>query len=57
MYPPVRVAVIGLGRMGRFHLAALSGVTEIDVVALAEPSADSMAAAAPCTPRPRRTPT
>ena len=45
MSPPVRVAVIGLGRMGRFHLAALSGVTEIDVVALAEPSADSMAAA------------
>ena len=36
--PPVRTTVIGLGRMGRFHLAALGDVDEIDVVALAEPS-------------------
>ena len=35
---PLRIGIIGLGRMGRFHAAALAGVTEVDVVALAEPS-------------------
>ena len=48
--PPVRTAIVGLGRMGRFHLAALGDVDEIDVVALAEPAADALAAA--CAMRP-----
>jgi predicted dehydrogenase len=52
--PPVRTAVVGLGRMGRFHLAALGGVEEIDVVALAEPAADALDAA--CTLRPGASP-
>jgi predicted dehydrogenase len=44
--PPLRTALVGLGRMGRAHLAALDAVAEIDVVALAEPSAPSMELAA-----------
>ena len=31
------VVLVGLGRMGRFHLAALGHVDEVDVIALAEP--------------------
>jgi predicted dehydrogenase len=38
----LRTALIGLGRMGRAHLDALAAVAEIDVVALAEPSATAM---------------
>ncbi len=45
VFPPVRTAVIGLGRMGRFHLATLGDVGEIDVVALAEPAAEALGAA------------
>jgi myo-inositol 2-dehydrogenase / D-chiro-inositol 1-dehydrogenase len=44
--PPLRTALVGLGRMGRAHLDALDAVAEIDVVALAEPSAPSMELAA-----------
>ncbi len=44
--PPLRTALVGLGRMGRTHLAALSAIDEIDVVALAEPSAAAMELAA-----------
>jgi predicted dehydrogenase len=44
--PPLRTALVGLGRMGRAHLAALDAVAEIDIVALAEPSAPSMELAA-----------
>ena len=50
MRPPVRLAVLGLGRMGRFHLDALAGVEEIEVVALAEPSAPALDAAATSCP-------
>jgi len=39
----LRTAIIGLGRMGRFHLAALDDVASIEVVALAEPSDDALA--------------
>jgi predicted dehydrogenase len=47
---PLRTAILGLGRMGRYHLAALDGVAEIAVVALAEPSADALDAAAALRP-------
>ena len=47
---PLRTAIIGLGRMGRCHLAALDGVAEIDVVALVEPSAAALDAAAALCP-------
>jgi predicted dehydrogenase len=36
---PLRIAIVGLGRMGRFHAAALAGVKEVEVAALVEPSA------------------
>ena len=55
VFPPVRTAVIGLGRMGRFHLAALDDVGEIDVVALAEPLPRHSQRRAGCDPRRRRT--
>jgi predicted dehydrogenase len=48
--PPLPIALVGLGRMGRLHLSALEDVTEVDVVALAEPSADAMGAAAMLRP-------
>ena len=48
--PPLPIALIGLGRMGRFHLSALDGVTEVDVVALAEPSPDALNVAATLRP-------
>jgi predicted dehydrogenase len=44
------MALIGLGRMGRFHLASLAGVDGIDVIALAEPSSAAMAEAAALAP-------
>ena len=43
--PPLRTAIVGLGRMGRFHLATLDDVPSIDVVVLAEPSVDALARA------------
>ena len=48
--PPLRTALVGLGRMGRTHLAALAAVDEIDVVALAEPSPAAMELAAASRP-------
>jgi len=42
MDQPLRTAIIGCGRMGRFHLAALADVPTIDIVALAEPSVDAL---------------
>jgi predicted dehydrogenase len=39
--------------MGRCHLTALDGVAEIDVVALAEPSAEALSAAAAARPHAR----
>jgi predicted dehydrogenase len=50
---PLRTAIVGLGRMGRCHLTALDGVAEIDVVALAEPSAEALSAAAAARPHAR----
>lgn len=47
---PLRLAVLGLGRMGRFHLAALAGVDSVDVVALGEPAPDALAVAAAMQP-------
>jgi predicted dehydrogenase len=47
---PLKTAIIGLGRMGRFHLSALSDVSELDIAALAEPSADAMDMAAKLLP-------
>ncbi len=43
---PVRIGIVGLGRMGRFHLASLDGSNAVEVVAVAEPSAASLEAAA-----------
>ena len=40
------IALVGLGRMGRTHARALSGSDAVDIVAVAEPSADAVAAAA-----------
>ena len=34
----LQLGIVGLGRMGRFHAAAIVGVEEVEVVALAEPS-------------------
>jgi predicted dehydrogenase len=48
--PALRTALVGVGRMGRTHLAALAAVDEIDVVALAEPSAAAMELAAAIRP-------
>jgi scyllo-inositol 2-dehydrogenase (NAD+) len=36
------MGIVGLGRMGRFHAAALAGVQEVDLVALVEPQADAL---------------
>ena len=47
---PLRVAVVGLGRMGRFHLDVLDDVDAIDVVALAEPADGALTAAAASRP-------
>lgn len=50
MTNPVRTAVIGLGRMGSFHAAAVTGVPELDVVALADVRRSSLDAAADLHP-------
>jgi predicted dehydrogenase len=44
------VVLVGLGRMGRFHLAALGDVDEVDVVALAEPDPAARQVAADLCP-------
>jgi predicted dehydrogenase len=46
MTVPVRTAVIGLGRMGSFHAAALTSVPELEVVALADVRRSALDAAA-----------
>jgi predicted dehydrogenase len=45
------VVLVGLGRMGRFHLAALDDVDEVDVVALAEPDPAARQLAADLCPQ------
>ena len=46
MIEPVQLALVGLGRMGSVHARALVGLDSIEVVAVADPSADARAAAA-----------
>ena len=45
MPDPVQLALVGLGRMGTVHAKALAGLDEINVVAVADLSADARAAA------------
>lgn len=45
MTDPVQLALVGLGRMGSVHARALATLEDIDVVAVADPSADARAAA------------
>lgn len=45
MSEKLRVALIGLGRMGRTHARALRDHHDVEIVAVAEPSADSITAA------------
>ncbi len=40
---PVRIAIIGLGRMGRVHAEVARDVPEVEVVAIADPSPDAVA--------------
>jgi myo-inositol 2-dehydrogenase / D-chiro-inositol 1-dehydrogenase len=42
----VRIALLGLGRMGRFHLRALADSPTVSIVAVADPQPDALAAAA-----------
>jgi len=42
---PLQLAIAGLGRMGRFHAAAVASSPAVDVIAVAEPSTDSIAVA------------
>ena len=46
----LQLGIVGLGRMGRFHAAAIAGVEEVEVVALAEPSPDALAQASAIVP-------
>jgi predicted dehydrogenase len=48
---PVRLALVGLGRMGRVHAAALTAIDGIDVVAVADPSDEARAAAVSLFPK------
>ena len=47
---PLQLGIVGLGRMGRFHAAAIVGVEEVEVVALAEPSPEALAQASAIVP-------
>ena len=53
MTDPVRLALVGLGRMGSVHARALAALDSIEVVAVADPSADARAAAALLFPNAR----
>ncbi|MDP9464132.1 MAG: Gfo/Idh/MocA family oxidoreductase [Actinomycetota bacterium] len=53
MNGPVQLAVVGLGRMGRVHARALSGLDMIDVVAVADPSAEARDVASALFPNAR----
>ena len=50
MTDPLQLGIVGLGRMGRFHAAAIVGVEEVEVVALAEPSPEALAQASAVVP-------
>ena len=49
----MQLALVGLGRMGSVHAKALATLPQIDVVAVADPSADARAAAAALFPSAR----
>jgi len=51
MTAPVKLALVGLGRMGSVHAKALAGLADIDVVAAADTSSDARAAAAALFPK------
>src|SRR5262245_12660967 len=51
MASPLRLALVGLGRMGRFHAEALQGVEEVEVVAIADPMEPALEAARSLFPR------
>ena len=51
MIEPVRIALIGLGRMGMVHASALADVSEIEVVALADVREPALASAAVLHPQ------
>jgi len=53
---PLQLGIVGLGRMGRFHAAAIVGVEEVEVVALAEPSPEALAEASAIVPGAARYP-
>lgn len=47
---PVRVGLVGLGAMGRNHLRLLAGREDVELVLIADPVADSLAAAVAAVP-------
>ncbi len=49
---PVRLALIGAGRMGRMHLQALTGSETLQVVTVVEPNERARAEAEAIDPRP-----
>jgi predicted dehydrogenase len=53
MSDSLKLALVGLGRMGSVHANAIAGLDSIEVVAVADPSADARAAAALLFPRAR----
>jgi myo-inositol 2-dehydrogenase / D-chiro-inositol 1-dehydrogenase len=53
MTAPVRLAVIGAGRMGRMHLQALAESDAVGVAAIVDPVSAARAAASEVDPRPR----
>jgi predicted dehydrogenase len=53
MSDPLQLALVGLGRMGSVHAQAIAALDSIEVVAVADPSADARAAAALVFPKAR----
>jgi myo-inositol 2-dehydrogenase / D-chiro-inositol 1-dehydrogenase len=53
MSNPVHIALVGLGRMGSVHANALVALDSVEIVAVADPSADARAAAAVLFPTAR----
>ena len=53
MPDPIQLVLVGLGRMGSVHANAIAALDSIDVVAVADPSADARVAAALLFPRAR----
>jgi predicted dehydrogenase len=53
MSDPLQLALVGLGRMGSVHASAIAALDSIEVVAVADPSADARAAASLLFPKAR----